>query len=267
MTPRLLTAADLPAAHSLLARAGLGGGVAYVARYQRWYPEGMWGSFDERGELAGMVTVLQYGPVGFVGCMAVAPELQGRGIGRRLLEHAHAAGRARGIGTFLLEATPSGQLLYEKLGYRVEHESAILGRPADAVRFIDPAPLAADRAAVHALDREATGCARATLIDALVDNFAGAAVRVRGELAGFGFAVGERLGPVTARDPGAGRELVDRLAPGCTSATVPLDNEPAAAALAGAGFTELRRIVRMSLGPAVRVRLPWVWSLVSAGAG
>jgi len=46
--------------------------------------------------------------VGFVGCMAVEPSLQGGGVGRRLLEHAHQAGRRAGIRTFLLEATSAG---------------------------------------------------------------------------------------------------------------------------------------------------------------
>lgn len=267
MTPRLLIEGDLSAARTLLEKAGLASGVANVARYLRWQPDGVWGTFDGDGRLTGMVTLLHFGTAGFVGCMAVLPELQGRGVGRMLLEHAHAAGRAAGIATFLLEATPAGQRLYEKLGYVVEYASAIVTRPADGIRFVETASLAAMRDEVLALDGEATGTARTTMIGALVDGFTGAAVRARGELAGFGLVVGERLGPVIARDPAVGRELVERLAPTCSNATVALPNETAARALEAAGFTHLRGLVRMRLGPAVPIRVPWVWTLASAGAG
>jgi GNAT superfamily N-acetyltransferase len=60
--------------------------------------------------------------------MAVDPGRQARGLGRVLLEHAHAAGRGAGMITLLLEATPSGQRLYEKLGYVADHETWIVSR-------------------------------------------------------------------------------------------------------------------------------------------
>jgi GNAT superfamily N-acetyltransferase len=267
MTPRLLVEADLPAARALLQRVELGGGVAYVARYLRWHPEGVWGAFDDDGALVGMISLLQFGASGFVGCMAVQPEQQGRGIGRLLLEHAHAAGRARGIATFLLEATAVGRRLYDKVGYTVEYSSMILVRPPDALRFVETASLAGERPEILALDREAIGAPRESIVGPLVDGFTGAAVRSRGELAGYGLIVGERLGPVIARDPGAGAELIQRLAPGCSNAALPLTNEPAVAAIAVVGFTELRKITRMRLGPPVPIRVPWVWTFVSAGAG
>ena len=131
-----LRAADVPAAIALLARAGLPSGAANIARYLRWQPDGAWGVVED-GALVGMVMLLQFGHIGFVGCMAVEPERQARGIGRGLFEYVHGVARRAGVITLLLEATPSGQRLYETLGYVVAHETWILSRrqvaPSDPV--------------------------------------------------------------------------------------------------------------------------------------
>src|SRR5215468_11092667 len=84
MTPCALTEADLPAAADLLARVGLSGASTMLRRYLRWQPDGVW-KLELDGALAGTVTLLHQGSVGFVGCMAVHPARQGAGLGRRLL--------------------------------------------------------------------------------------------------------------------------------------------------------------------------------------
>jgi hypothetical protein len=70
-----------------------------------------------------------------------------------------------------------------------------------------------------------------------------------------------------ARDAGAGRALVDRFAPACRVATIPIPNDTAMAAFAAHGYREQRRLRRMRLGPAVRARVEWIWALASPGAG
>jgi GNAT superfamily N-acetyltransferase len=271
-----LAASDLPAAIALLDRVGLVGAAASIARYLRWQPDGVW-RVAHGGTLAGTVTLLRFGQVGFVGCMAVDPDHQSRGLGRRLLEHAHAAGRRAGITTFLLEATESGQPLYARLGYVDEHETCNVIRPAAVPA---PAPgeplgligLGADRAAIRALDHRATGMPRDRMIDDLVTEQPGA-VEQTTTLAAYGLLVSGRIGPVIASDPGAGRAVVERLAaaalssPAPTVASVPLANEPAMAAFAARGFTVWRTLRRMRLGPPIPAPAHWVWSLVSPGAG
>jgi hypothetical protein len=192
--------------------------------------------------------------------MAVEPALQGHGIGRLLLEHAQVTARRSGVTTFLLEATPSGAHLYRKLGYTTDYESAIVARVATG-----PAPKSkiADRADVLALDRRASGTPRDIMIGPLVDEFPGIAIPQRG----YGLVVGERLGPVIAKDPDAGREIIGRLAASCTTAVVQLDNEPARTALAAHGFTDVRLLERMRLGPPIACELTWIWTLASPGAG
>ena len=261
---RLLTEADVPAAIALLARVELASGAANIQRYLRWQPDGCWGWVVD-GVLAGMVVVLRYEHIGFVGCMAVEPERQGRGLGRRLLEHAHLASRHGGVTTFLLEATTHGEPLYASLGYVVEYDTVIVARTGLAA--CDAKPLVHERAAIVALDREATGSERSPMIPRLVDEFAGVSVRTNERLVGYGLVVGERLGPVIARDPGAGRTIVDQLSPACTTATVAVANEAAMTAVLANGFSVVRSLHRMRLGPAVASHVAWIWALASAGAG
>ena len=269
---RSLTESDLPAAMSLLERVGLAGGAANISRYLRWQPDGVWGWFDEAG-LVGTVTLLRFGDVAFVGCMAVEPARRERGFGRALLEHAHVHGTRSGVATFLLEATPIGARMYTTLGYVVESETVIVERSA-IVATSSIAPLAAEFAAILELDRVATASQRRVMIGGLIDDCAGAVVRSDRELTGFGLVVANaaapRLGPVIARDPGAGRALVDRLAssaPSPTSAAVSVANDPAVAALQANGFVEVRRLKRMRRGPALSSRGNWIWALASPGAG
>ncbi len=167
MSLRLLTPADETVAAALLGRAGLTSGVQNVGRYLRWQPDGVWGAFDVDGALVGTVSLLRQGPdVGFVGCMAVEPLLQGSGVGRALLVHAHQAGRRAGIRTFLLEATPAGAHLYRRFGYEAEHETLIMVRRSEA----DGGPAGEristrDHRAIQVLDADATGVDRAVKDD------------------------------------------------------------------------------------------------------
>ncbi|HEY4242046.1 MAG TPA: GNAT family N-acetyltransferase [Kofleriaceae bacterium] len=259
-----LVAADLPDAVRLLERAGLASGAANVGRYLAWQPDGAW-QLRREGGLVGMVTLLRFGHVGFVGCMAVEPTLHGGGIGRALLEHAHAEGRAAGVRTFLLEATDAGAHLYRRLGYETEHETVIVARTIEAASTTER--IGAARAEIVALDTEAAASPRGVMIGALVQSYEGAIVRDARGLAGYGLVVGERLGPIVARDPGAGRELVARLAGATKVATVAVPNTAACEALAAAGFTVARRLERMRLGPPIGDRHEWIFALASAGAG
>ncbi len=265
MIPRLLTVDDLPACVDLLTRAGLAGGAANIGRYLRWQPDGCYG-LELEGALVGTVTLLAQPPIGFVGCMAVAPERQGTGLGRLLLEYAHDLGRRWGLTTFGLEATPAGAVLYRKLGYVTEHESVILQHPTTTAPA--PGPRATtDLAAVLELDRAATGADRTTMIRDLANLFPGDAVVTAGTLAAWCLIVGERLGPMHARDVGAGRALVERHAPATSIVLVPGPNEAALRAVIDAGFVENRRLERMWLGRTPDARVPLQWTLASPGAG
>ena len=256
---RAMTPADLEPVLEVLRAANLGGAVAGLARYLAWQPACGWVAIDA-GAIVGSVTVLRQGAIGFVGCMAVAPERRGGGIGRLLLEHAHARARHDGVTTFLLEATPAGEVLYARLGYVVAAETVIATRePSGATSrgAID------DRAHVLALDREATGLDRADMIGGLLAERGPGLVVPR---AGYGLVIGDRLGPVIARDAGAGRAIVEALAAPCVVVGAPA-HDAALAALAANGFREARRLRRMYLGMPVNAPKDHVWALASPGAG
>ena len=59
---------------------------------------------------------------------ADVPAASARAGARPARACARPPGRGAGMITLLLEATPSGQRLYEKLGYVVDHETWILSR-------------------------------------------------------------------------------------------------------------------------------------------
>ncbi|MEJ7597965.1 MAG: GNAT family N-acetyltransferase [Kofleriaceae bacterium] len=258
---RILDHADIPSAMALLAEVGLAGGAANFARYLSAQPDGIWGELDG-DTLVGMASVLRYGAVGFVGCMAVSPAQQGRGIGRRVLEHAHHESRRAGITTFLLEATAHGAHLYERLGYVHDYASTLLARTqADTG---DAVSIAHDRAAIFALDRETVGCDRSSILGPLIADARGATIHTRDGLAGFGLVLDGRLGPVIAREPAIGRALIDRLAPGCSYAAIPLVHAPVFEAN---GFTIAKPLSRMRLGPPVPIDLTRVFALASPGTG
>ena len=266
VTIQPLRSSDLREAIALLEVSGLAGARDNLARYLRCQPGCGWAAVVEE-QLVGVVTVLVQGTVGFVGAMAVHPARRGLGVGRALLERGHASARRAGVTTFLLEATPAGEPMYQRLGYVPEYETSILqhagGAAAPAVRIS-----AADHAAIARLDRMATGTVRDDLLAVLhAEGGPGEAIHRDGELIGAGLIVGERLGPVIASEPDVGLALLAHLAPACRVATVPVPNEAALAAFADLGYTCARRLRRMRLGPEVAVRPTWIWALASPGAG
>ncbi|AOJ72627.1 MULTISPECIES: GNAT family N-acetyltransferase [Burkholderia] len=143
-----------------------------------------------------------------LGMVIVAPDQQGRGIGRELL--------ARivddlGERTLFLHATPAGKPLYAKFGFKPtgiteQHQGAafhpplISLPPGERLRPIG----VNDTARLGALASRACGYDRSAVIDALLDVASGIALDRDGELLGFAlfrrFGRGHAIGPVIAPD-------------------------------------------------------------------
>ena len=68
----------------------------------------------------GAVTLTLQGDTAGVWAMGVDPEVQRKGVGRRLLTTAMREAATREIRRFYLGATPAGKPLYERLGYATE---------------------------------------------------------------------------------------------------------------------------------------------------
>src|SRR5262245_3409659 len=85
-----------------------------LRRYLALQPDG-WLLALLDGEPAGMGGAIDYGPFAYIGLMAVLPALQRRGIASAIMEQLLAWIAARGCPTVLLDASPAGERLYEKL--------------------------------------------------------------------------------------------------------------------------------------------------------
>lgn len=62
----------------------------------------------------------------YIGNVAVAPALRGRGIGQQIMEHMHAEGQRLGSSVCALDVSaenPRAEALYARLGYRVVKEN------------------------------------------------------------------------------------------------------------------------------------------------
>ncbi|MBN3791633.1 GNAT family N-acetyltransferase [Burkholderia sp. Ac-20353] len=143
-----------------------------------------------------------------LGMVIVSPERQGQGIGRELLARIVEDLGAR---TTFLHATPAGEPLYTKFGFKPigtidQHQGAafqpplISLPPGERLRPIG----ANDGPRLAALASRASGYARSLVIDALLDVANGIALDRDGELLGFAlfrrFGRGHVIGPVVAPD-------------------------------------------------------------------
>ena len=211
-TLRLLTPDDLPAC------LRLGSGRDWSEEPEKWaflLRVGTGFGLFDGDRLVGTTIVTRFGDEhAAVSMVLVAASHGGRGLGRRLVEH--ALGFA-GTPVASLHATSYGKPLYEKLGFRsvglvTAHVGAFTGTASGTSR-----PAAeADRAWVASVDAEVFGADRSALWGALF----GFASQVR--VADDGFAGTWRngaltmVGPVVAPSWERAAELVSDVAVGST---------------------------------------------------
>lgn len=181
--------------------------VSEMAFIQALQPDGR---FIARldGKPLGLVGMIDYGRVAYIGSLAVLPEHQSHGIGRRLMDHIIAQINARGPRVMLLEATPAGVHIYPKLGFVVDGTTHVYRRETTTARIPSPAaasPMRVDDVAdVAALDAPIFGDNRTRVLKAYLELLPGRAFVVRseqGQLSGYLFAQERRLGPWAARHP------------------------------------------------------------------
>jgi len=153
------------------------------------------------------------------GMIIVAPALQGRGIGRMLMDELLRQADGR---TIVLNSTREGYRLYERLGFVPcgqvnQHQAVLVAAPPEARASGPIRPLRADDIdAIRELDYRASGMGRARLLDALV--LVGNLVviererRVQGYACVRRFGRGVVIGPVVARDAIDTKALIATLA-------------------------------------------------------
>lgn len=206
------------------------------------------------GRVVGASSCLAFHGSGWIGGVAVLPELARRGIGERLTREAMAALDRRGTATILLHATQMARPLYERMGFRADEDYVEMrgGRPDD--RAVELSGLRRGRAAdldqVLDLDLLATGENRSTLVRAL---WPGSGVVVDdGRVRGFALRQSPTsLGAVIAADDAVGEGLVRAslaTATGEQRAAFPASQLQAQRILERLGFERRSRVTRMHLG-------------------
>jgi len=151
-----------------------------------------------------------------IGMLLVQAELQRRGLGRRLMQHAASAANGRSL---IVNATAAGMPLYKQLGFvqqDVLHQ--FQGASAQPVLVSLPPgervrPMGKnDVQRLLALDVQATGMDRSKLLLALLEMSEGVALDRDGEMLGFAlvrrFGHGRVIGPVVAPDAERAKGLI-----------------------------------------------------------
>ncbi|MBP0588198.1 GNAT family N-acetyltransferase [Paraburkholderia sp. LEh10] len=204
VTFRPFTADDIAAAHALSLE------VSWPHRADDWrFVAGVGSGFVAQSEdgVVGTALCWAYGTSGAsLGMVIVAPDQQGRGIGRELMERLLEALGGR---ITVLHATPAGQPLYEKLGFKAigtinQHQAADFRVPpitlasGERLRALQ----AADTPRLIELASRAGGLDRSVLLPALLGIADGVALIRDDELSGFAllrpFGRGHAIGPVVA---------------------------------------------------------------------
>lgn len=197
---------------------------------------------------------LDYGAVGYIGMIAVARAWRGRGFARAITERALEV-MPPGAGA-LLDATPSGAPIYERLGFHDAGSAVVLAAApgaiaaAPAVAPFDPS----DLAEIQAFDRALFGADRSAVLAMLADEVPGRGVVARraGRLTGFAFAQDHAVGPCLAEDRMVAASLLAGARARCPAAApvliVPGDNAAALAVAAELGWIEQRRLRHMRRG-------------------
>ncbi len=259
----------LPQALELVRNGGLAGAAAHLGQYVAVQPDGYWLAVEDNSTVVGVGGALRFGPVAFVGAMAVLPSHRGRGVGTAILQRTMSEATRHGCTTLLLEATALGAPVYARAGFVPCGVTQVWqGRPP-IVAGPPPGKVDLDWNACLRLDALALGYARGPMLAALRDGGAHVAF-VDGA---YGMAWPGRLGPWVATGAGPAGQVLDALLPhavgpdGTVAIYVPPDAGVAPSLLEARGFVVVRQLTRMALGPLPPGRPAWVLGLVTAGMG
>jgi ribosomal protein S18 acetylase RimI-like enzyme len=231
---------------------------------------------DGERRVVGTAVATRYRHTGWIGHVFVRPEVRGHGLGTRMTSVAMDVLQRAGCPTILLVATDLGRPIYERMGFEVEsyyHEmrGTALPRTAELAPYRPLLP--SDRAALAALDRQATGDDRGSILTRFQD-FAWGLSR-NGGLAGAAVPL-PWGGAWAALLPGAADAEADAFVrllrtAGSVGPEVTLyppdENRQALDLLRENGFEELRTVPRMVLGKRSEWQPAALWNPMTLGLG
>lgn len=217
---------------------------------------------EEDGRVIGTVATCPYGAFTWISMVLVDPVARGRGVGTALLQRGldlagtHATAR--------LDATPSGEPIYRKVGFSAEYRLArwFLDVKSPIARASGARPLArADWPAIREMDQRAFGAPRLGLLRRLAEEapeYARTLSRgsaIRGYLFGRHGHSREHLGPLVADGPDTAAALLESVLAEQPSRRffldVPDDQQGWRDVLSSIGFAIERPFLRMHRGPLI----------------
>jgi GNAT superfamily N-acetyltransferase len=215
----------------------------------------------DSGRLVAQGALADYGTAASLAKMVVAPELQGKGLGRRVLETLLAPLDARGVPVGLC-ATDQGRPLYEKSGFRASGEIMILfGTPrVGTTRPESVVPLSGGERASE-IERQFIACDRSGMLRARAREGDAAFELATGSEPGFvlasRFEGAALVGPIVAATEDGARKLAEAVfqaVPGPIRIDVPVQLASFRAWLVACGLQEHSLRVEMARGAPV---VPW----------
>ena len=231
------------------------------------------------GRTVGFGAITDFGAFSYVGLMATRPDLQGKGIGRRVLERLMGWADSRGCPAILLDATPFGAPLYLDSGFSDVDTTIVLRMEEPQQTRKGPSGIKqlqeADLPRVASFDLPAFGANRDRLLryywKDIPDRFM-VSYDSTGQVDGYLVAQNLALGPWVALDDGVAENLLLRglqlpfeLAP---QVFVSGSNAYALDLLRRFGFREQRRLRHMIRGTKVkRARATQIYGQASLGFG
>jgi GNAT superfamily N-acetyltransferase len=249
---------------------------------------------DERIVGTGVATI--NGPVGWVGMIFVDEGLRGRGIGTTLTQAVISELDRAGCVSLALLASPFGQPIYERLGFRAELDYLLLAAPGlgeepagagagdrsgggAGDRSGEPPPARLrrfapdDLPAILAIDVASTGEDRAHLLRASADPATGVvALGPDGRVVGFDLRAPWGNHPIVAPDLVDGVRLLEdrriRTAAGAEARTaLPDANRAGLTTLENLGWRHERELVRMVRGAPIRWQPSAIWGQFNFAIG
>ncbi len=249
---RLLQEADLENADAIVQAAFKSSESRLIDlyMYRKIQPDG-WFLASQNGTPVGMVGTTDYAAFAYVGMMAVHPQAQRRGVGLALMRHLLAWLDKQCMPFILLDASPAGQPLYEKLGF-VAYNPVYVFQRRGGLTYHDRPPdvqvvSVRDLEELVKYDADVFGAARGKVLHVLLTTFPERAFMLRGkdgQITGYVIAQESRIGPwVMQRSHDAETLLRAALSlpyTGTVSVVVPEVNREAVELLKRYGFETAR---------------------------
>ena len=273
---RVMCATDIPVGMRLKAQAGWNQLEADWRRFLEMQPDGCFiAELDSKP--VGTTMACTFGPIAWIAMVLVDAEVRGRGIGKALMQHALAFLDRKDVRTVRLDATPLGQPLYEKLGFKVEytlarHEGTL--RAAVDFPFDDcPERVTSARATdfedIFRLDESVSHTDRRSFLTRLFRECPEDVriVRQDGKIAGYravrSGANALQIGPCMAAASAGPLLLADAWLSHVGQRVfvdIPVQSQTATHFAQKMGLTAQRQLVRMTRGPTVNEDVSRLWA-------